>query len=172
MAATSESRPVLRSTERRPADLPRLTLPQHGLTRYVHTRVEMVDRVLGIDAPRTLLGIVPMGTRRVEVPLADLVSLEVRGFGRRIRVVRLLVGLSLVIGGPVLTPWWIAGPLVLLGLWIALVSLGPKLEVVTRAGVTHRVPVCSSHQLDADLFIRAVEDLMSAARVDDLAGQA
>ena len=50
-------------------------------------------------------------------------------------------------------------PLLVLGLWVVLVALGPQLKLATRSGATQHAPVCFGHQLDAELYIAVVEDL-------------
>jgi hypothetical protein len=53
-----------------------MVLPQHGLTRYLHVRLGVTEGVLWWERPRTALGIVPIGTERVEVSLDELRSLR------------------------------------------------------------------------------------------------
>ncbi len=140
-------------------DLPPLLLPQHGLTRYLRVRLGVEDGELRWERPRTLLGIVPLGTRRLAVPLGELSSLRLRRSTPR--PVRLTIGV-LLIGLPfALVPWWLALPLLLIGVWVTLVALGPGLEIVTSAGRRRNAAVCFGHEFDADLFVEAVHDLIA-----------
>jgi hypothetical protein len=54
---------------------------------------------------------------------------------------------------------WAALPLAIVGAWVILVALGPQLEVVTSGGTRHHAGFCASHEIDAELFTAAVEDL-------------
>jgi hypothetical protein len=139
-----------------PGEAPPITIPVHGLVRYAHTRVEATDGAVRWDVPRTVLGVIPIGVRRIEVPVGDVGSLTV---GRAIRPFRLLVGVVLMVAPWFFVPSWAALLMLMFGLWVALVSLGPQLQLVTRSGVHHRAAVCFGHQIDADLYIAAVTDL-------------
>jgi hypothetical protein len=140
--------------------LPPLVLPQHNLTRYLRVRLEVAGGLLRVAAPRTLLGLVSLGVRRLEIPIADVVVLNV---GRRVRPLRLLIGIACIVVPSVLAPWWVILPMVIAGLWVILVSLGPQLEVVTASGRRHRAGVCFSHQIDGELFAGAVNQLAAQA---------
>lgn len=139
-------------------DAPPITVPMHNLTRYLRAQIAVVDRLVTWELPRTLLGLVPIGHRHVTVPVADVKSLAV---GRNLRPLRLTVGLGAVVGPWFFLPWWASLPLLVIGLWIVLVALGPQLVLVTRSGRKHRAEVCFGHQLDAELYIEVVEDLAS-----------
>ena len=135
---------------------PPIRVPTHNLTRYSRTTVEVSDNTVRWEVPRTILGLVPVGTRQVAVPVDDVVSIRV---GRAVSPLRLVIGLAGVILPWFFLPWWASLPLLLLGLWIVLVALGPQLMLATQDGKTHRAPVCFGHQLDAELYISVVEDL-------------
>lgn len=134
-----------------------MVVPAHGLARWVHARLGMADGVLRWEIPVTLLGIVPLGRRRVDVPAAEVTDIGVR---RTARPISLLIGLTAMVL-PLLAgwAWWLTLITAPLGLWIVLVSLGPRLRVVTTTGEDHKVSVCFAHQIDADLYIAAVEDI-------------
>ena len=138
--------------------VPRTTLPVHGTTRYIRTHVAVDDGVLKWEVPRTLLGMIPVGSRLIDVPVADVESVRLR------RVVphpvRVAIGVALVAAPWFLVPWWASVPLLILGLWTILIALGPHLEVVTKAGKVHRSPICFGHSLDAELYMAAVEDMI------------
>ena len=140
--------------------VPRTTLPVHGSTRYIRTYIEVDDGVVRWEVPRTLLGMIPIGSRFIEVPVGEVESVEMR------RVVphpiRLLVGAGLVIVPWFFLPWWVAVPLLILGLWTILIALGPHLQLSTSGGQVHRAPVCFRHSLDAELYVAALEDMISS----------
>jgi hypothetical protein len=147
-------------TGRDPRWVPETTLPMHNLTRYLRARVGVTDGVLQWAVPRTLLGVAPIGTRRLALPIEDVRSARMR---RGVHPVRFLFGLACVAVPPFFTPWWVMVPLILLGIWVILVSLGPHLEVETLSGRKHRAGVCFGHQIDAELYAAAVNDLAAAA---------
>jgi len=144
-----------------PQQVPRTTLPVHRLARYLRVRLEVTDSVLRWDVPRTLLGVVPIGVRHVAIPVADVQSLHVH---RAVRPFNLAVGVLCIVMPLVFGLWWIAAPMLIFGAWVILVSLGPRLDVVTRTGATDHASVCFSHQLDAELYMAAVSDLAEQAR--------
>ena len=55
---------------------------------------------------------------------------------------------------------WVASPVVLFGLGLALLSFGPHVELVTSAGQVHRAGVCWGHKLDGELYADAVNALL------------
>ncbi len=139
--------------------VPRTTLPVHGSTRYIRTYIEVDDGLVRWEVPRTLLGMVPIGSRLIEVPVAEVTAIQMR------RVVphpfRLLLGAALVIAPWFFVHWGLAVPLLLLGLWTTLIALGPHLQLATSGGEVHRAPVCFRHSLDAELYIAAIEDMIA-----------
>jgi len=141
--------------------VPRITVPLHGLTRYLRVRFEVTDGVLRWEVPRTLLGTVPIGVRHIEVPVGEVRSARVHMAARPLR---LLVGAACIAVPAVLGLWWLAVPMVVVGAWVVLVSFGPQLEVVTRAGVRHRAVVCFGHRIHAEMYAAAVNDLAEEAQ--------
>ncbi len=133
--------------------IPRTVLPTHNLTRYLRLKMEVNDGVLRWEVPRALFGIIPIGTHRLALPVAEVESATI---GRAARPLLLVLGLAAIAVPPFFTPWWVMVPMILLGVWLTLVSLGPRLEVWTVTGERHRAPVCFGHQFDADLFAEAV----------------
>ncbi len=151
---TSDHSPL--ETSRAALDLPPMVLPTHSLARYIRTRLDVTDGVLRWQVARTLVKIVPIGSRRIEIPLGDVDALRLLNPGNPIRVV---AGLACLITPFFVLDWWAALPIAILLTWIVSIMLGPRLEVTTRSGTRHRANVCFSHQFDAELFIEAVGDL-------------
>ncbi len=143
------------------SQLPPITVPTHLLTRYLRVRLGVSDGFLRWEVPRTLLGVVPAGVQHISVPVGDVESLRVH---RVVRPFSLLVGAACIVVPLVLALWWAAVPLGIVGLWVVLVSLGPRLEVVTHRGEKRHTSVCFSHQIDAELYMAAVTDLAEQAR--------
>jgi len=102
---------------------------------------------------------VPIGSRLIEVPIAEVDSMDVKRVV--LHPIRLLAGAGLVIVPWFFLPWWGSLPLLILGLWTILIALGPHLEVVTKTGKVQRSPICFGHSLDAELYKAAVEDMIS-----------
>jgi hypothetical protein len=141
--------------------LPPIIVPTHGLTRYLRVRLGVTDGVMWWEVPRTILGVVPAGVRRIDVPVDDVGSLQVH---RTVRPFGVLVGVALLVTPLVLGWWWLALPMGVFGLWVILVALGPRLEVETGAGRRETAAVCFGHQFDAELFIDAVTDMAAEER--------
>lgn len=144
-----------------PLQVPRITVPVHALARYLRVRLEVTDGMLRWEVPRTLLGIVPIGVHHISVPVGDVRSLRVH---RVVRPLSLFVGVACIVLPLVLGLWWAAVPLVIVGLWLVLVSIGPRLEVVTDTGAKRHTSVCFSHRIDAELYMAAVRDVAEQAR--------
>lgn len=149
-------------------EAPPILVPVHSLTRYLRARLEVTGGVLRWEVPRTVLGVLPAGERHVSVPIGDVGSIEVR---RVVRPLNLLIGAVLAAVPWLLGWWWAAGPLGVFGLWVILVSLGPRLEVLTVGGEEHHADVCFGHEdvcfgheLDAEIYMAAVDDLANERR--------
>ena len=143
--------------------VPRTTLPVHGTTRDIRTHLAVDDGVLRWEVPRTLLGMIPIGSRLVEVPLVEIDELVMR------KVVphplRLAAGAALVVIPWFVLAWWLSVPLLVLGLWTILITFGPHMELHTKTGAVHRAPICFGHALDAELYMAAVEDMIHPSAV-------
>ncbi len=149
-----------------PGGLPQISLPVHSLARYLRVRLAVTDGMVRWEVPRALLGIVPAGTRRVTVPVGEVLSVRMRRVGHPLR---LLIGAAGVVTPIVLGVlwggwWWALLPMIVVGLWVILVSLGPHLEALTRSGRPRRTGVCFTHQMDAEVYAAGVEDLARQAR--------
>lgn len=138
--------------------VPRTTLPVHGTTRYLRTHLAVVDGALRWEVPLALLGIVPLGSIRIDVPVRDVATVRMRRMVPH--PIRLAVGGALAVVPWFFMRWWLSIPLLILGLWVVLVALGPHLEVVTTRGEVHRAPICFGHQFDAELYKSAVESIL------------
>ncbi|NQV08025.1 hypothetical protein HQ535_15925, partial [bacterium] len=114
--------------------LPEMTVPMHNLTRYLRARVAVFGGVMTWQIPRTLLGIIPIGQRKVEVPVGEIRSLKMNG--RTMHPISSLVGMVAVATPWFFLPWQGALLILIIGLWVLVVSLGPGIEASTRRGVT------------------------------------
>jgi hypothetical protein len=138
---------------------PPITIPTHQLTRYLRVRVAVVDEELQWEVPTTLLGVVPVGVKQVTIPVGEVQSIDM---GRTVRAGPLPIGIAMIVAPWIFLPWWVALPVAVAGLWVAVVALGPQLVVVTRSGGRHRAAVCFGHQFDADLYMDVVKELSTA----------
>jgi hypothetical protein len=77
-----------------PERVPTITLPQHGLTRYLRARLALAAAVLRWEVPRTFLGVVPIGVRHFEVPAEEIRSARITKVAHPIR---LLVGAACIV---------------------------------------------------------------------------
>ena len=144
-----------------PQQVPPVTVPVHRLARYLRVRLQVTDGVLRWDVPRALLGVVPIGVRHISMSAGDVRSLRVH---RVVRWFNLVVGALCIVVPLVFGLWWVAAPMLIFGVWVVLVSLGPRLDVVTDSGEKDHASVCFSHQLDAELYMAAVSDLAEQTR--------
>lgn len=142
-----------------PGHVPPLVLPVHPAGRHLRTRLGVDEWVLRWDVPRAFLGIVPMGTKHVEVPLTELASLALVRLA--VRPLRLVVGILIAFGAFALgVPWWGTIGLLLLGAWVSFRSLVSGLELRTTSGRVHHAGVCFGHLFDAEVYAVAVDDLL------------
>lgn len=141
----------------RPGWLPPIDIPVHPLTRYLRVRLEVTDGVLRWEVPRTLLGLIPIGTHHVGVPMTEVRSARVRMV---LHPLHLLAGAACIVLPLVFGLGWFSAPLVIIGAWAALASFGPQVEVTTRGGARYRAGVCYGHRIDGELYATAVNDLV------------
>ncbi len=141
--------------------LPPITAPVHGSTRYLRSQVEVSDGILRWETPAALFGVVPIGTRKTEIPVSAVATLTVR---RTVQPLRLALGLAWVVIPLLLGQWWWAVPSTMFGVWVVAISLGPQLEVTTTQGVIRRAPFCFSHRFDAELYAEVVLDIAEDVR--------
>ncbi|HEX6887787.1 MAG TPA: hypothetical protein VF143_06745 [Candidatus Nanopelagicales bacterium] len=146
--------------------LPPTVLPLNRATPRYRARLEATDGVLRWETPRTLLGLLRVGTRRVALPLADITDVRSR---LGVHPARLAVGLALlaaILTGP---PAWaipvLAAPAGLL------LMMAPDAELVVRTtdGRTRRLAICVLHRMDVGLVAAALADLTGSPR--DAAGR-
>lgn len=142
------------------ARLPEMRLPVHGITRYLRVRIEVDDGVVRWAVPRALVGLIPIGVRRVAAPVSTLRSVGVR---RVVTTHRLLTGLVVAASPWFFLRWWWSLPITLVGAAIALTSIGLHLEVNTREGRRLCAPVCEGHRIDAELYADGLRDLIALA---------
>jgi hypothetical protein len=139
-------------------DVPPMTVPAHNLARWIHSKLEVRNGMMRWEVPRTIVGLVPVGKRLIEVPAADISHIRM---GRAVRPLGLTAGI-LAILLPLWLGWgWWAVLTIPLGLWTILVALGPRMEATTHTGRAYRADVCFGHAIDADLYMAAVEDIAS-----------
>lgn len=137
-------------------DAPPILVPAHNLARWVHAKLAVRNGVMRWEVPRTILGIIPVGKRVMEVPTSEVLGIRV---GRTVRPMGAGAGIALIVL-PFLFEWgWWAALTVPIGVWAFLVATGPRIEAKTSRGRTIRANVCFGHKLDADLYIAAVEDI-------------
>ena len=144
--------------------VPPIVVPTHGLARWVRNELGVTDGVMRWRLTQTLVGVVPLRTRQVAVPAADVAEI---GVGRAVRPLGLAVGLATIVLPLVLGWGWWALLTFPLGVWICLVALGPQMGAVTSRGHHYRVDVCFAHQIDADLYMDAVRDIAAKSRAPE-----
>jgi hypothetical protein len=141
--------------------LPPTVLPLNRATPWYRARIEATDGVLRWETPRTLLGLLRAGTRRVALPLADITAVRAR---LGVHPARLAVGLALL--GAILTgpsAWAVPVLAALAGLQL---MMAPDAQLVVRTidGRTRRLAICILHRMDVELVAAALADLTGSAR--------
>ena len=141
--------------------LPPTVLPLNTVTPFYRARLEVVDGVLRWGAPRTVLGLGRMGTRRVALPLSEVTAVR-SGYG--VHPARLLVGLGLLVVPLLGVPVW-AFPILLAAAALQLV-MAPDAQLVVRGsdGRARRLAICIRHRIDVDLVAAALSDLIGSGR--------
>jgi hypothetical protein len=141
-----------------------MVLPVHRLTPYLRVRIFTDDRSLAIERRRALLGLIPLWTGRIEIPLTELASARVTAHVRlqclaaagALAASIFLFDLPMALGV-------VLGILALLELPLAL-GPGKAMRVERSDGRSRTVPFCRTHTFDASL---ALEDAVQ--RRDGLA---
>ena len=132
--------------------LPPMTVPAHGSTRYLRSRVEVSGGVLRWEVPRAVFGVFPIGTRTIAIPISEVSRMTVH---RTLQPLRFILGLAWVTIPVIFGQWWLAVPSTVFGIWVIAISVGSQLEVSTTTGMTRRAPFCFTHRLDAELYAQA-----------------
>jgi hypothetical protein len=139
---------------------PTVTVLTNSLTPWLRSRFTLREDGLHADVPRTVLGLVPCGRRRVRMPLdriaAARVAMGLRP-GRAVVCLVLLAVALVVVTGPLrLVPLTV-------GLWLIPLSYVAMLEVAVRDARRERFPICVFARLDVRLVVAATR-LEIAAR--------
>lgn len=140
-----------------------VTLQQHPFTRYLKVRLEVTDGILKWQRPWTLLGVIPLGMRHLAVPVKDIGFVGVR---MAVRPLNLFAGVMIAVVSLLLGIGWAAAPLVAFGAWVAVVSVGPQLELLTTGGATRRTRIGFAHRGDAEVYAATVNHLIVEALGD------
>jgi hypothetical protein len=132
-----------------------MVLPVDRLTPYLRVRIATDDRSLAIERRRAPLGLIPLSTQRIEIPLIELASARVK---RNVRLQCLVAALVLAAGVFLLDLPMVAR--VALGIAAVLellLALGPgeAMRVERTDGRSWTIPFCRTHTFDASL---AMED--------------
>ena len=141
--------------------LPLTVLPLNTVTPFYRARLEAVDGVLRWEAPRTVLGLGRLGTRRVVIPLAEVAAVR-SSYG--VHPARLLVGLGLLVAPLIGVPVW-AVPILLAAATLLLTMAPDALLVVEGSdGRARRLAICVRHRIDVDLVAAALSDVIGSGR--------
>jgi hypothetical protein len=138
---------------------PTVTVLTNSLTPWLRSRFTVRVDGLQADVPRTLLGLVSSGRRRVTIPLERIADVRVAMALQPVRVVTcvlLLVG-GLAVPGPARVA------LLLVGIWLVPLSYIAVLRVDVRGARRERFPICVFARFDVGLVATATR-LEVAAR--------
>jgi hypothetical protein len=132
-----------------------MVLPVHRLTPYLRLRISTDDRSLTIDHRRSLIGLIPLWTHRIEIPLTELASGRVK---TNVRLQCLAAAGVLAVSVLLLDlPLVLRVVLVILALLELLLALAPgkALWIERSDGRSWTIAFCRAHSFDASL---ALED--------------
>ncbi len=146
-----------------------MVIPAHNLARWVRTEMAIANGVMEWQVPRTILGVLPFRRDRIAASTADVEGIAVTRAVRR--PVSLTIGLATIVAPFILGWGWWGLLTVPFGLWISLVSLGPRMVATTFDGSRLPADVCFGHQIDADLYIAAVHDIGAEIRAQRAGGE-
>lgn len=145
--------------------LARASLITNGVTWYLRSSLEVDGSALRVSTPRTLLGFLPIGTRRLDSDLDDVTraALGVKVFPDRSIVA---VGLALI---AVLGNLGTVGTAVLAVATVAmlLLSVIAVLGIELNDGSRFIVPVCLAHLGRTRRFAADVEARLGPARATE-----
>ena len=132
-----------------------MILPVHRLTPYLRVLITTDDRSLAIAHRRSLVGVVPLWTHRIEVPYDELASAGVRTHVRR----QCLVAAAVIAASIFLldVPVVIGVALAIAVALELLLALAPRkaIHVERTDGRSWTIAFCRVHAFDAEL---ALED--------------
>lgn len=131
---------------------PTVTVLTNSLTPWLRSRFTLRSDGLHADVPRAVLGILPVGRRRVRVPLERISGVEV---AMALRLERALACLALLTVALVGATGPIRLVLLALTLWLVPLSYVAVLQVDVRGARRQRFPVCVFARLDVRLVAAA-----------------
>jgi hypothetical protein len=145
-----------------------IVLPVIRLTPYLRVRITVDDQALEIEHTPSLAGVVPLGRRRLRVPLNDLATASVVRFLRVdcVAVAAGLLGLVAVARPPLA----LSLVLIVLAIFEILLTIQPRraTRVGRTDGRTWTVPFCRFYEFDASLAIEDALARSAAAKAKSL----
>lgn len=143
---------------------PTVTVLTNSLTPWLRSRFTLRSDGLHADVPRTVLGILPIGRRRLLLPLERISGADVAMALRPERAIACLVLLAVA-------AFAVTGPvrLALLALGLVLVPLSyvAVLQVGVRGARRQRFPICVFARIDVRLVAAAIRLEVAARRASD-----
>lgn len=129
-------------------------LLSNSVTPYMRVRIQLTPERLRVDAPRTLLGVAPVGRRLLEFAPSEIARIRVAW---ALYPFRLLAALSLVAVVVAFTPSLAASiPMLLVVPWLLLLSLVKVIRIHPKQGGAVRVPICFFQTFDGELIATEV----------------
>lgn len=138
-----------------PAGATEVVLPSNIFTPWLRLRSRVDDTAVQIEDRHTMLGLLPLGVRRVRVPLGELRSMRVVTVVRAERLAAILGLLALVIVARL--PVWADVLGLFLAAWLAPLTLIKELRIEDRSARRWSIPVCWFYTFDASLIAMDVQ---------------
>ena len=137
-------------------------LNANSLTPWLHTRIDVDGAIVTVDAPRAVLGIVPIGRRRATFDVADVTGIDVgwRPFPARLVTAALAAGLVVTLDPATETTI----TLVVIAAWLAILSFVSVMRIQRRGARPIVVPICTLQRDRAHRIADRIEWIADRSR--------
>lgn len=158
----SEGQSVKPSEPGRARHTGRWLLRTNTVSFYLRSLLVLDGETLHATVPRTILGLVPIGTRSFAAPVDRLADLRIGIVLHADRILAALVCLGVAV--LLRLPWLAAAGLLVLGGLLLLLGLTLGLRIRDLDGRWPTVPICVLQRRVAGAAVRQIERAMAAGR--------
>jgi len=129
---------------------------------FLSTTVLLSDRRMSWRRPNTLAGLIPLGGQTTTFPLANIASVTTASW---IRVLRLLFGLILAVGGFFNIATWWGWIVVLVGAFLVVTAFRALLVVVNSGGQRYAIQLALTNRSAAERFAASANQAIASRGV-------
>ena len=128
-----------------------MRVPVHWATRYLHVAITTDDDAITVEDRRTFAGAVPVRSRRVRVPYAELREARIKNVARwSCLLVSAAAAATIVLTSLPLLVDVALGAIAVLFLMMTFIR---GIEVTRDDGRAWTFPICRTHEFDASLAV-------------------